>query len=103
MVATRGRLDRAVWEPISTGEQADRVWRVLAEIEDALADCGAPAGDLAVFWTYIASVRDDDASAARAAAASARFVAEVERGYARPALFEGLAGAGWAAAHVASD
>ncbi len=92
-----------MWEPICEGERAARVWSAIAEIEDALAQRTTPAADLAVFWTYLSTVRDDDATAARTQAALASFVAEIERGYARPALFDGLAGAGWAAAHVASD
>ena len=92
-----------MWEPIVAGERATRVWSAVGDIADALAEQSDPAADLAVFWTYLASERDDAATAERARTAVERFVAELERGYDRPALFEGLAGAGWAAAHLASD
>jgi hypothetical protein len=90
-----------VWEPISEG--GTRVWDAISTIADELAAATAPAGDLVLLWTYLASARDDEDTAARAAAALERFVAELDRGYEAPALFGGLAGAGWVAAHVADD
>jgi lantibiotic biosynthesis protein len=89
-----------VWEPIASGELATRVWRAIDDIGDALAPLAAPAADLAVFWTYLATAREDDATEARTAAAHQQFSDELARGYGRPALVEGLAGAGWTAAHV---
>ncbi len=89
-----------MWEPII--DDREDVWTAILGIADALGSY--PAGDLAVFWTYLATVRDGDAAIAdRAERASASFIAELERGYVRPVLFDGLAGGGWVAAHVASD
>jgi hypothetical protein len=91
-----------VWEPIVDGERAVRAWRVIDEVGEDLAARDTPAADLAVYWTYVATARDDSASEARRARALECFAAELARGYETPSLIEGLAGAGWAAAHVAS-
>ena len=103
MVATRARLARAVWEPIVEGSRAAAVWDTIAAIADELSARTAPAGELALFWSYLASVRDDDATSERMAAALERFSVELEHGYETPALFGGLAGAGWIAAHLVDD
>jgi hypothetical protein len=92
-----------VWEPIVDGELAARCWRAIDDIAGALASREEPAEDLAVFWSYLASARDDAATTAHCAAAMDRFAARLARGYDTFGLVDGLAGAGWAAAHVASD
>jgi hypothetical protein len=97
-----GRL-AGVWEPIVRGELAARAWSAIDAIADALAEHDEPAADLAVFWAYLATVRDDQLTHTRAARAMERFTASFAGGYASPALYDGLAGAGWAAAHIASE
>ena len=93
-----------MWEAIIDGRDAGPVWTAIRALADSVVDLGYPAGDLAVFWTYLATVAHDDTEIAdRAARANERFLAELERGYLNPALFDGLAGGGWAAAHVGSD
>ena len=88
------------WEPILDGADADRAWRILRAVADGLAALDAPAPDLALFWAYAAAAFDDEVSAARAAAATARFGAHL---VAEPTerLFGGVAGGGWIAAHIA--
>jgi hypothetical protein len=91
-----------VWEPIVDGERAARAWRAIDEVGEDLAARATPAADLAVYWTYVATARDDAATEARRVRALEHFGDQLARGYESPALDGGLAGAGWVAAHVAS-
>ena len=92
-----------MWEPIAAGERERQVWRAIDEIAEELAGCSAPAADLAVFWSYLADARDTDITHMRRDAAIEQLAAELERGYDSLALVRGLAGAGWAAAHLSND
>jgi len=81
-----------VWEAIANTPE---VWAAI----DRLAEAPSPVPDRALLATYLATVRDDD----RETPALAELVGAFERGFKRPALIGGLAGAAWVANHVAPD
>lgn len=81
-----------MWEPIAN---TPAVWAAI----DRLAEAPSPVPDRALLATYLATVRDDDS----ATGALADLVGAFERGFERPALFGGLAGAAWVANHVAPE
>jgi lantibiotic biosynthesis protein len=92
------------WERIIDGELADRAWEVVRGIAGDLAVRETPAPDAALFWSYLAGTLGDPTTASHHDHALDRFVAEIERGYSKIALYGGgLAGAAWVAAHVTND
>ena len=81
-----------MWEAIAN---TPAVWTAI----DRLAEAPSPVPDRALLAAYLATVRDDDS----ATPALADLVAAFERGFDRPALIGGLAGAAWVANHVAPE
>jgi lantibiotic biosynthesis protein len=81
-----------VWEAIANTRE---VWAAI----DRLAALPSPVPDRALLASYLATVRDDDS----ASDALADLVGAFERGFERPALTGGLAGAAWVANHVAPE
>jgi hypothetical protein len=94
------------WEPVLEGQLADEAWAAIRAIADRIEDV-EPAlhrpVDLALFWAYAAGALDDEASLERYDAAVTGLVEHVERGFRSPALYGGLAGAGWVLAHISDD
>lgn len=93
-----------MWSPIVDGERADRITRTVREIAAAVGSHEPSLdelADLAVFWSYVASHFDDDEVIAAHHARALERLAEL-----RPtthALYGGMAGLGWVAAHVTDD
>jgi hypothetical protein len=88
------------WRPLLDGEHAERARDVVRDIADGLAAYERPTWSLALFWHYATATLDDDATAARAERAFERLAADFERGIPGVALFGGLTGAAWVAAHA---
>jgi len=93
------------WEPILDGELESRARAALDEILDALAYPVATTQELALWWAYATASLDDDARCApQARLAISRFSTDLAtRPPTWPALHGGLAGIGWAAAHLLED
>ena len=91
------------WEPILDGELAERAWVAIRELADALATAETPPSDAALIWTYLSSSLDDDKTTSATETALTNFARSIEAGIRGPALWGGLAGAGWIANHVADD
>lgn len=92
------------WEPILVGDlgntAAAAIRAIADDIDTAPVRRAAPA-DRALFWAYAAGYFDDDASSRALDASVAAVVAAVDEGtIGGPALYSGLAGAGWVLAHV---
>ncbi len=95
-ISTAGR-----WQPILEGVLADRARAAARSIAMALTDHVTPAEDLALYWAYTASVFPDLESSFDAAAD--RLATRIVEGYSHPALYGGVAGAGFVTAHVADN
>jgi lantibiotic biosynthesis protein len=90
------------WQPVLDGALADRARIALARIVDTIAvqslDHSRPE-QTAVFWGYVVNVFNDARFEEAYASAIERVVGDL-RPDADPGLYGGLAGAGWALAHV---
>lgn len=75
----------------------------IRELADALATAETPPSDAALIWTYLSSSLEDDKTASATETALGNFARSIEAGVRGPALWGGLAGAGWIANHVADD
>jgi len=93
------------WTPVLDGALADQARIALANTVDAIArepiDRGRP-DRLVVFWSYALTVFSDARFEEAYALAVERLLADL-RPDANPGLYGGLAGAGWALAHVSED
>lgn len=90
------------WEPVLEGELAADAWRAVHELAADMPSDVPPerAADLTLWWAYAAGALDDPACDARYDAATEALVARIGGGQSRLGLHGGLAGAGWALAHV---
>jgi hypothetical protein len=88
--------------PILEGKLAARAWQAVRDIADDLAGVREPAVDLAIYWSYMAAVLDDALTAERQARAIER-LGNVQDSVPGIGLHGGLAGIGWAVAHVCDD
>jgi hypothetical protein len=93
-----------VWTPVLDGRLADDARRAVRDIAahiDAIEVERPRPGHVALFWAYAAGYFDgDDDIAHRHAAATERFVAELDMPDPNLHLFGGLAGTGWVIAHA---
>lgn len=93
------------WEPILDGALADEARASIDDVARALAERVPLYGcetDVAVFWAYLAGALDHDwvaASYERACSA----LCDTLSAHRSLALHGGLAGAGWALAHISDD
>jgi len=92
------------WEPLFEGPAAAAALARVHAIAEALvaAPGDATAADRALFWAYAVPVLGDAFGASYDAALD-EVAAALQRGMASPALHGGLAGAGFALAHVVDD
>lgn len=99
------------WRPLLEGEAAERAWKVIFEIADALVEHGGekawnPAltegmGGIAVFFSYLALAREDEEIADHAVQFYEKMV-EATPGFPfLPGLYSGIAGVGWTVEHLA--
>jgi hypothetical protein len=88
------------WAPILDGDLAERGWRIVRTVADALARADEPPADLALFWAYAAAALEDPDSAARAAVACEQFAASLRRPQHGIGIIDGLAHTGWVAAQL---
>jgi len=94
------------WRPILDGALAEAARATVRAIADDLAAWEPEpgyAGDAALFWAYAAAILGDDATTARYDAATERLIARLQAGVPAPSLYGGVAGAGFALAHISDD
>lgn len=103
--------DSKTWTPLLEGEEAEKVWKVIFEIAEALVENEAErawnpcltegTGGIALFFSYLAQARQDDALADTAVHFYEKMV-EATPGFPfLPGLYSGVAGVGWTVEHLA--
>jgi len=93
-----------IWQPLLDGESAQAALQLVRAIAREVAKVTGASVDRTVFWAYASHALDEPFANAAYDAALADLVALVMAGAAHPMLYnEGLAGMGWALAHVIDD
>jgi lantibiotic biosynthesis protein len=103
--------DSKTWNPLLEGEAAEKVWKVIFEIADALVENEAESawtptltggtGGISLFFSYLAEARGDEAFADTAVRFYEQMV-ETAPGFPfLPGLYSGVAGVGWTVEHLA--
>ena len=98
------------WKPLLEGDLADEAWRTVREVAAALKEPGAEmisdptvssgSAGVALFYTYLAQILEDEAWADAAVRHFDLMVEAVSSSALRPGLYSGLVGVGWTIEHL---
>jgi lantibiotic biosynthesis protein len=94
------------WQPLLTGQLAERSWRAVRAIARAVVHMEERRSDppsRLMFWSYLAGALDERWVADQQDRAAQEVATWLGRGLRPSSLFAGLAGAGWVLAHVSDS